>query len=134
MYLIFFFIIGFPILEIYLLIEIGGLIGAFNTILLIIITAVTGIYYVKREGINTLRSGISQLTQNELPFYEIFSGAVLAFAALLLIIPGFISDVIGFILIIPFTRKIILKFILPNITKKNNQKPIEGEYEDIKDE
>jgi len=135
--LIFFLLIGFPIVEIYLLIKIGGMIGAFNTISLIIFTAIMGIFYAKREGLNTLRSAISQLVRNELPLEEIFSGAVLAFAALLLIIPGFLSDALGFILIIPFTRKLIIKnFLTKKIKKKFNKKDasIEGEYEEIKDD
>ena len=138
MYSLFFLIIGFPILEIYLLIEIGAIIGAVNTILLIIFTAFTGVFFAKKEGLNTLRSGISQLMKNEMPLYEIFSGATLAIAALLLIFPGFISDALGFILIIPFTRKIILNLIISRMPKNNKSEsgsvPIEGEYEDIKDD
>ena len=136
MYALFFLIIGFPVIEIYLLIEIGGIIGAINTILLIIFTAFTGIFFAKREGLNTLKSGISQLVRNEMPFYEIFSGATLAFAALLLIFPGFISDILGFILIIPYTRKIILNLILSKISKKakRDDKSIEGEYEDLEND
>ena len=136
MYTLFFLIIGFPVIEIYLLIKIGSIIGAINTILLIIFTAFAGIFFVKREGLNTLKSGISQLVRNEMPFYEIFSGATLAFAALLLIFPGFISDTLGFILIIPYTRKIILNLILSKISKKTkrNDKSIEGEYEDLEND
>ena len=137
MSLIFFLLIGFPIVEIYLLIKIGGMIGAFNTISLIIFTAITGIFYAKREGLNTLKSAINQLVRNELPLEAIFSGAALAFAALLLIIPGFLSDTLGFILIIPFTRKLIIKNFLTKKVKKrfnNEDSSIEGEYEEIEDD
>ena len=121
-----------PIIEIYLFIKVGSQIGAFNTISLIIITAVVGLYYAKYEGLNTLRSAVSQLVKNEIPINEIISGAALAFAALLMILPGFLTDVIGLIIIFPWTRKIFLKKII--INKKNNNKNfIEGEYEDIDD-
>ena len=121
-----------PIMEIYLFIKVGSQIGAFNTISLIIITAVVGLYYAKYEGLNTLRSAVSQLVKNEIPINEIISGAALAFAALLMILPGFLTDVIGLIIIFPWTRKIFLKKI--TIKKKNNNKNfIEGEYEDIDD-
>tara|TARA_B100001093_G_scaffold207432_1_gene199394 strand:- start:1098 stop:1523 length:426 start_codon:yes stop_codon:yes gene_type:complete len=125
-----------PIIEIYLIIQIGSQIGAVNTILLIFATAFIGIYYAKYEGLNTLKSGFSQLIRNEIPAYEIISGAAIAFAALLLIIPGFASDVIGFILIIPFTRKIILGKISNKFKKKErkNKDFIEGEFEDIEEE
>lgn len=118
------------------MIKIGGLIGALNTVLLIIFTAITGIYYVRHEGLNTLRSGISQLFKNEIPLYEIISGATLAFAALLLIFPGFITDFIGFILIIPFTRKLLIKIVSSNFhkTKQKNANYIDGEYEDIEND
>ncbi len=119
-----------PIIEIYLFIKIGSQIGAFNTISLIIITAVFGLYYAKYEGLNTLKSGVQQIVKNELPIYEIVSGAALAFAALLMILPGFLTDIIGLLIIFPWTRKLFLK----NISKKkqNNKKNfIEGEYEDI---
>jgi len=121
-----------PIIEIYLFIKIGSQIGAFNTISLIFITAVVGIYYVKYEGLNTLKSGMKQLVNNELPIYEIISGAALAFAAFLMILPGFLTDVIGLLIIIPWTRKLFFKKI---IKEKQNQKKnfIEGEYEDIDD-
>ena len=120
-------IIGIPVIEIYLFIKIGSQIGAFNTISLIIITAVFGLYYAKYEGLNTLKSGVQQIVKNELPIYEIISGAALAFAALLLILPGFATDILGFLLIFPFTRKILFKKY-----KKNKSKNfIEGEYEDI---
>ncbi len=125
-------ILVIPIIEIYLFIKVGSQIGAFNTISLIIITAVVGLYYAKYEGLNTLRSAVSQLVKNEIPINEIISGAALAFAALLMILPGFLTDVIGLIIIFPWTRKIFLKKI--TIKKKNNNKNfIEGEYEDIDD-
>ena len=121
-----------PVVEIYLFIKIGSQIGAFNTISLIIITAVVGLYYAKYEGLNTLRSAVGQLVKNEIPIYEIISGAALAFAALLMILPGFLTDVIGLIIIFPWTRNIFLKKI--TIKKKDNNKNfIEGEYEDIDD-
>ena len=121
-----------PIIEIYLFIKIGSQIGAFNTISLIFITAIVGIYYAKYEGLNTLKSAIKQTVQNEIPIYEIVSGAALAFAAILMIIPGFLTDLIGLLIIFPWTRKLFLK----KISKKNvrNKKNfIEGEYEDIDD-
>ena len=121
-----------PIIEIYLFIKIGGKIGAFNTISLIFITAVIGIIYARYEGLNTLRSGLSQLVKNEMPAFEIISGAAIAFAAFLLIVPGFATDIIGFLLIFPLTRKLILKNLtvkLKRKTKKNDF--IEGTYEDI---
>ena len=129
-------IIGIPIIEIYLFIKIGSQIGAFNTILLIIITAVIGVLYVRYEGFNTLKSGISQLVKNELPVYEIISGATLAFAAFLLILPGFATDLLGILLVIPITRKLILnKYIKKNTLKKRDDKNyIDGEYEDISDD
>ena len=131
-------ILGIPLIEIYLFIKVGSEIGALNTILLILTTAIVGIWYARYEGFNTLRSGMSQLVKNELPLYEIISGAAIAFAALLLILPGFATDIIGILLIFPFTRKIILsKYSKKNNTKtKSNVKEknyIEGEYEDIED-
>ena len=129
-------IIVIPVLEIYLLIKIGSQIGAITTILLIFTTAIIGIYYAKYEGLNTLRSGFSQLSRNETPAYEVISGAAIAFAAILLIIPGFLTDLLGFLLIFPITRKIIFG----NFTKKFKNKKtiknnfIEGEFEDIEDE
>ena len=131
-------ILGIPLIEIYLFIKIGSEIGALNTILLILTTAVVGIWYARYEGFNTLRSGMSQLVKNELPLYEIVSGAAIAFAALLLILPGFATDIIGILLVFPVTRKIILsKYSKKNISKKRgNDKGknyIEGEYEDIED-
>ena len=126
------FIVGIPLVEIYLFIKIGSQIGAFNTVMLILFTAVLGIAYVKYEGFNTLKSGMEQLIKNELPIYEIVSGATLAFAAILLILPGFATDLIGLLLIIPFTRKLILKkFINKNNKIKKEKNYIEGEYEDI---
>ena len=118
-----------PIIEIYLFIKIGSQIGAFYTISLIIITAVLGLYYAKYEGLNTLKSGVQQIVKNELPIYEIISGAALAFAALLMILPGFMTDIIGLLIIFPWTRRLFFK----NISKKKNIKKnfIEGEYEDI---
>ena len=103
-----FLIIGIPLIEIYLFIKIGSQIGAFNTVLLILTTAVVGVAYARYEGFNTLKSGIGQIIKNQLPVYELVSGATLAFAAFLLILPGFATDIIGILLIIPFTRKLIL--------------------------
>ena len=133
-----FLIIGIPLIEIYLFIKIGSQIGAFNTVLLILTTAVAGVAYARYEGFNTLKSGLSQLVKNEIPVYEIISGATLAFAALLLILPGFATDIIGILLIIPFTRRVILsKFINKNKKKyksENNKNYIDGDYEDISDD
>jgi len=130
---IFLAIIFVPVIEIYLLIKIGSEIGAITTIFLIFITAILGIYYAKYEGLNTLRSGFNQLKRNETPTYEMLSGAAIAFAAVLLIIPGFATDLLGFLLIFPLTRKFIFnglfkKFNTVN-TRKNNF--IDGEYEDL---
>jgi len=128
-------IILIPILEIYLFIKIGAQIGAFNTILLIFITAFIGIYYAKYEGLNTIRSGFLQIVKNQTPAYEIISGAAIAFAAILLILPGFATDFLGFLLIFPLTRKLIFGNI-SNKFKKNEPKNnfIDGEYEDIEDD
>ena len=128
-------LISIPLLEIYLFIKIGSYIGAFNTVSLILITAIVGIIYARYEGFNTLRSGISQLIKNEMPVYEIISGAALTFAALLLILPGFATDLMGLILIFPPTRKLILKNFSKKYTSKNQKKKdyIDGEFED-KDE
>ena len=131
-------IFGIPLIEIYLFIKVGSEIGALNTILLILTTAVVGIWYARYEGFNTLRSGMSQLVKNEIPLYEIVSGAAIAFAALLLILPGFATDIIGILLVFPITRKIILSKYSKNKTKKNKsdvkeKNYIEGEYEDIED-
>ena len=125
-------LISIPLLEIYLFIKIGSYIGAFNTVSLILITAIVGIIYARYEGFNTLRSGMSQLIKNELPVYEIISGAALAFAALLLILPGFATDLMGLILIFPPTRKLILKNFSKKYTSKNQKKKdfIDGEFED----
>ena len=125
-----------PIIEIYLFIKIGTQIGAITTTLLIFTTAIIGIYYAKYEGLNTLRSGFSQLSKNETPAYEVISGAAIAFAAILLIIPGFLTDLLGFLMIFPITRKIIFS----NFTKKFKSKRtvknnfIDGEFEDIEDD
>ena len=126
-------IIGVPLIEIYLFIKIGSQIGAFNTIALIFITALTGIIYARHEGFNTLRSGFSQLVKNEVPIYEIISGAAIAFAAFLLILPGFATDFLGFLLIFPLTRKLIIgRFTKKSETKTKTKKDfIEGQYEDI---
>ena len=127
------FIIAIPLIEIFLFIKIGGLIGALNTILLILTTAIVGIIYARYEGFNTLRSGMSQLVKNELPVYEIVSGAALAFAALLLIIPGFLTDIFGFLLIIPITRKFFISLISFKLKKKNinnNEDIIEGSIDE----
>ena len=121
-----------PIIEIYLFIKIGSQIGAFNTISLILITAIVGLYYAKYEGLNTLRSAINQIVKNEDPIYEIISGAALAFAAILMILPGFLTDVIGLLIIFPWTRKIFLKKISKK-NYKNKKNYIDGEYEDIDD-
>ena len=121
-----------PIVEIYLFIKIGSQIGAFNTISLILITAIFGLYYAKYEGLNTLKSGISQIVKNEMPVYEIISGAALAFAAFLMILPGFLTDIIGLLIIFPWTRKIFFKNLSIKKRKKNKNF-IEGEYEDIDD-
>tara|TARA_B100000575_G_C22535740_1_gene344623 strand:+ start:34 stop:459 length:426 start_codon:yes stop_codon:yes gene_type:complete len=132
---ILFTLILVPVVEIYLFIKIGSQIGAIYTISLIFLTAIIGVYYAKYEGLNTLKSGFQQLSKNQTPAYEVLSGAVIAFAALLLIIPGFATDVIGFLLIFPLSRKYIFKIFggkLQNPNKKNNF--IEGEFEDIEDD
>ena len=129
-------IILVPIVEIYLFIKIGAKIGAFSTILLIFITAITGIIYARYEGLNTLRSAYSQIIKQETPAYEIISGAAIAFAALLLIIPGFATDIIGFLVILPITRKLILGKVYTKIKKRKSDKNnfIDGEFEDIEDD
>jgi UPF0716 protein FxsA len=129
-------IILIPIIEIYLLIKIGSQIGAIPTILLIFITAIVGIYYAKYEGLNTLKSGFLQLSKNQSPTYEVISGAAIAFAAVLLIIPGFFTDVVGFLLIFPISRKIIFGKLTKKYKKQNNQKNnyIDGDFEDIEDD
>ena len=123
-------ILGIPLIEIYLFIKVGSQIGALNTILLILFTAIVGIWYARYEGFNTLKSGMSQLVRNELPLYEIVSGAAIAFAALLLILPGFATDFLGLLIIFPITRKIIFN----KFKKKYSNKPknfIDGDYEDL---
>ena len=132
-------IIGIPLIEIYLMIKIGSMIGAFNTIFLIFFTAITGVYFARLAGLNAIRSGFNQLIKNEIPIYEIISGAALAFAALLLIIPGFLTDLIGFFLIFPITRKFLIKAVSSkfrkgnNDRKENNDNVIEGNSEEIKE-
>ena len=132
----FFGIILVPIIEIYLLIKIGSEIGALTTILLIFTTAIVGVYYAKYEGLNTLKSGFAQLSKNETPAYEVISGAAIAFAALLLIIPGFATDVLGFLLIFPLSRKFIFNLFSKKFPKKKREKNnfIDGEFEDIDDD
>ena len=129
-------IVLIPIIEIYLFIKIGSQIGALITITLIFVTAILGIFYARYEGINTLRSGFMQLVKNELPVYEIISGAAITIAAVLLIIPGFATDIIGFLLIFPLTRNLILKMLSSKIQvkKRKNEKFIDGEYEDLEKE
>ena len=127
-------IIGIPLVEIYLMIKVGGMIGAFNTIFLILFTAITGLYFARLAGLNAIRSGFNQLIKNEIPIYEIISGAALAFAALLLIIPGFLTDFIGFLLIIPITRKFFISSISSKLKNKkvnsNNNDIIEGNIDE----
>ena len=132
---ILFSIILIPVVEIYLLIKIGSQIGAITTILLIFITAILGIYYARYEGLNTLKAGFSQLNKQETPAYEVISGAAIAFAALLLIIPGFATDIIGFFLIFPVSRRIIINKLSKKFSTKRNTKNnfIDGEFEDIDD-
>ena len=125
-----------PIIEIYLFIKIGGQIGAFNTISLIFITAIIGVIYARYEGLNTLRSGFAQIIKNEAPIYEIISGAAIAFAALLLIVPGFATDLLGFLLIFPLTRKLFFGKMINKLKSETKiKKPyIEGEFEDIEED
>ena len=132
---IFFSIILLPIVEIYLFIKIGAQIGAITTILLIFITAILGVYYARYEGLNNLKAGFTQLSKQETPAYEIISGAAIALAALLLIIPGFATDIFGFLLIFPLTRKFILNKFFKKFSLKRNKKNnfIDGEFEDIDD-
>ena len=129
-------IILVPIVEIYLFIKIGSNIGAFNTISLIFITAIIGVIYARYEGLNTLKSGFTQLVKNEVPAYEIISGAAIAFASFLLILPGFATDLIGFLLIFPLTRKLIFGNLSKKFQKKDNRKNnfIDGEFEDIEED
>ena len=128
-------IILIPIIEIYLLIKIGSQIGAITTILLILTTAIVGVYYAKYEGLNTLKSGFAQLSKNKSPTFEVMSGAAIALGAILLIIPGFATDVVGFIIIFPFTRKLILANFKENYSSKESKKRfLEGEFEDIEED
>ena len=129
-------LISIPVIEIYLFIKIGSQIGAFNTISLIFITAFVGVLYARYEGFNTLKSGMEQIVRKEVPIYEIFSGAALAFAALLLIIPGFATDILGLLIIFPPTRSMLLKNISSKYSKKKSEKQdfINGEFEDIDDD
>ena len=129
-------IILIPVVEIYLFIKIGSEIGAITTILLIFITAIVGVYYAKYEGLNTLKSGFLQLSKNQTPAYEVISGAAIAIAAVLLIIPGFATDIFGFLLIFPLSRKFIFSKFQNKINKKENSKKdfIEGDFEDIEDD
>ncbi len=129
-------VILIPIVEIYLFIKIGSQIGAFSTIFLVFFTAVVGVYYARYEGINTLRSGMMQIIKNQIPAHELISGAAIAFAAVLLIIPGFATDLIGFLLIIPITRRLILGKFKKKFENKEVKKSdfIEGEFEDIEDD
>ena len=132
----FLLIIFVPLFEIYLFIKIGSYLGAFNTITLVLLTAIIGVWYARYEGFNTLKSGIKQLMKNELPLYEILSGAALTFAAILMIFPGFATDILGLLLIFPITRKIFLRKVSQRYQKdKNNYKSqfIEGESEDLDD-
>ena len=129
-------IILVPVIEIYLLIKIGSQIGAMSTILLIFTTAIIGVYYAKYEGLNTLKSGFAQLSKNETPTYEVISGAAIAFAALLLIIPGFATDIFGFLLIFPVSRRFIFNKISKKFRQKKSEKNnfIDGDFEDIEDD
>ena len=129
-------IILIPVIEIYLLIKIGSQIGAITTIFLIFMTAIIGVYYAKYEGLNTIKSGFVQLSKNETPAYEVISGAAIAFAALLLIIPGFATDILGFLLIFPLTRKLIFNKLSKKIKTKDDKKNnfIDGDFEDIDDD
>ena len=127
-------IIGIPLIEIYLFIKIGSQIGALNTVFLILSTAIIGVVYVRYEGFNTLKSGLNQIVKKQVPVYEIISGAALAFAAFLLILPGFATDILGILFIFPFTRKLLLRNISKKYSQNNqssNKKFIDGEYEDI---
>ena len=128
-------IIIIPLLEIYLFIKIGSQIGAFNTILLIFATAIIGVYYAKYEGLNNIKSGFTEVFKNRTPAYEIISGAAIAFAAILLILPGFATDFFGFLLIFPITRKLIFGNLSNKIKRKRPKDDnfIDGEYEDIED-
>ena len=131
------FVIGLPLIEIYLLIKVGSVIGAFNTIFLIFFTAITGVYFARIAGLSALKSGLGQIVKNEMPIYEIISGAALAFAALLLIIPGFLTDLFGFLLIVPITRKFFISSIASRFKSKkvnNADNIIEGNVEEVNEE
>ena len=131
------FIIGIPAIEIYLMIKVGGVVGALNTILLIFFTAITGVYFARIAGLSALKSGLGQIVKNEMPIYEIISGAALAFAALLLIIPGFLTDLFGFLLIVPITRKFFISSIASRFKSKkvnNADNIIEGNVEEVNEE
>ena len=133
MHIVLLFIIGIPLIEIYLMIKVGGMLGAFNTIFLIFFTAITGLYFARLEGLNAIRSGFNQLVKDKVPIYEIISGAALAFAALLLIIPGFLTDLVGFLLIVPITRKFFIRSIFSKFNRKKNEDNIvEGSFEEKK--
>tara|TARA_Y100000816_G_scaffold124012_1_gene87160 strand:+ start:31 stop:453 length:423 start_codon:yes stop_codon:yes gene_type:complete len=128
-------LITIPVIEIYLFIKIGSKIGALSTILLIFFTAIIGVFFARYEGLNTIRSGLTQLIKNQVPAYEMISGAAIALAALLLIIPGFATDFLGFLILIPFTRKLIFKKFANKIQKKTEKNDfIEGEFQDIEDD
>ena len=129
-------VILIPIIEIYLFIKIGSQIGALNTIILIFLTAIIGVYYAKYEGINTIRSSVTQIIKNQIPAFELISGAAIAFAAVLLILPGFATDIVGFLLILPITRKLMLGRLNKKFERKNKEGNdfIEGEFEDIEDD
>ena len=128
-------IIGIPALEVFLMIKVGQQLGALNTILLIFLTAIIGIYFAKIQGLNTIKSGLINIYQNKIPMYEFLSGASIAFAAFLLILPGFLTDLVGFIILIPFTRSILIKMLIKKNYKKNqnNSDIIDGEIVDKKD-
>tara|TARA_B100001123_G_C15221271_1_gene991344 strand:- start:307 stop:729 length:423 start_codon:yes stop_codon:yes gene_type:complete len=130
---IFVLIIAIPLIEIFLMIKIGGFIGAMNTVLLIVFTAIGGLFFIRIAGLNTIRSGFNQLINNKIPIYEIISGAALAVAAILLIIPGFLTDFIGLLLIIPFSRNFLIRIISSKFKKNKNLKSdfIEGNYEEV---
>ena len=133
----FLFIIGLPVLEIFIMIKMGAKIGALNTIALIFLTAIIGVYFARLQGLQTLKSGMISLYQNKVPVFELLSGASIGIAALLLIVPGFFTDFIGFLLLIPFTRKIIFSIALKNkkgVDKNNRSNTINGEIVDKKDE
>ena len=132
MNIIFLIIIGVPLVEIFVMIKIGSYVGAFNTIMLIFLTAITGMYFARLEGLRTLRSQMHSMMKNEMPFHEMVAGATIAFAAVLLILPGFITDFVGFILLVPFTRNLLIKKFVKK--PKNNTNIIEGELTDTKEE